>query len=57
MSYLQFMLVTPDLEEILGSWKTLSQGTIERLILVGAIVLVSVWGLVWAVFYLSLIHI
>ena len=51
MSYIQFMFATPELEEILTQWKTFSQGTVERLILVGAIVLVSAWGLIWALFF------
>lgn len=51
MSYLQLMLAAPDIEEVLGPWKSFSQGTIERLIVAGAIALVAVWGLVWALFY------
>ena len=50
MRTMQFMLGDAEIDDVLAQWQTLSAATRERLIIIGAMTLVTVGVLVWVVF-------
>jgi hypothetical protein len=50
MSAMQFVLASVEFDAVFAKWRNLSSGTREKLIVVGALGVVTLWVAVWALF-------
>ena len=51
MSAMQFILASVEVDAALAHWRNLSVGMREKVVVVGAVVVVSIWVTVWVLFF------